>query len=62
MFKTFDHVLRQLAWLLCLLPYKLAFSEKRFAGKVLLMFILQAVTESVPKTKPVREILQSKSV
>ena len=56
LFKTFDLVLQQLLWLLCLIPYKLAFSGKCYTEKVLLMFILQATTEGVPKKQWIQEI------
>ena len=56
LFKTFDFVLQQLLWLLCLIPYKFAFSGKCYTEKVLLMFILQATTEGVPKKQWIQEI------
>ena len=48
LFQTFDCILQQLAWLLCLLPYKLAFLEKH-AKNMLLMFTLQPTTKGVLK-------------
>ena len=47
---SFPRVLRYLAWLLCFFLWKLVFSEKRYAKKILIMFIWQATTEGFLKS------------